>query len=340
MAGTSDVQRHHAQRRDAAVHELLADARGHRRRARMVRHPLPVRRHGGRQDRTQGRPLGQPARVPLIRTRALAPYSARARPGSPRFRRPRAPMLKRARGASPKRPAQNTSTTAGPDTVTLELAGIVGDIGLETPLPSMPNRTPSPRPRHARPRPRRANKAHDKVAKNRPRPQSNRLTARERSIRAKRRRHRITTRAEDAPAPTPILTPEFACLRASRSSTNDAPWTTTRRLPRAIGAHRAPASVEGSSRAAAIAFHGGCCTNARRRVLAVGTPNGLTEQIAGPSFEPAAASISGPQPFRALAGLRPERRLPADSWLPGHMPAQEARCAAAGTRSCRRRSRR
>src|SRR3954453_6653155 len=33
-------------------------------------------------------------------------------------------------------------------------------------------------------------------------------------------------------------------------------------------------------------------------------------------------------PLRA----RPEGRLPADSWLPGHSPAQEARCAAVGKR--------
>ena len=49
------------------VHELLAAARRHRRRPRVVRHPLPVRRRGGREDRAQGRPLGQPARLPLIR---------------------------------------------------------------------------------------------------------------------------------------------------------------------------------------------------------------------------------------------------------------------------------
>ena len=48
---------------DAHVRELLADVRRHRRRARVVRHPLPVRGHGGREARPQGRPLGQPARV-------------------------------------------------------------------------------------------------------------------------------------------------------------------------------------------------------------------------------------------------------------------------------------
>ena len=53
-----DVQRHDARRRDAAVHELLAGARRHRRCPRLVRHPLPVRRRGGREDRAQGRPLG------------------------------------------------------------------------------------------------------------------------------------------------------------------------------------------------------------------------------------------------------------------------------------------
>ena len=39
--------------------------------------------------------------------------------------------------------------------------------------------------------------------------------------------------------------------------------------------------------------------------------------------------------------VRPERRLPADWSLPGHWPAQEARCPAVGNDgSCRRRSRR
>src|SRR4051812_33825458 len=35
---------------------------------------------------------------------------------------------------------------------------------------------------------------------------------------------------------------------------------------------------------------------------------------------------SAVSPLRA----RPEGRLPADSWLPGHSPAQDARCAALG----------
>ena len=47
------------------VHELLAGVRRHRRRARVVGHPLPVRRRGGRKDRAPRRPLGQPARLPL-----------------------------------------------------------------------------------------------------------------------------------------------------------------------------------------------------------------------------------------------------------------------------------
>lgn len=41
-------------------------------------------------------------------------------------------------------------------------------------------------------------------------------------------------------------------------------------------------------------------------------------------------------PFRA----RPLRRFPAYSWLPGDSPVHEARCAAAGTGSCRHRSQR
>ena len=71
------------------VHELLAAARRHRRRPYLVRRPLPVRRHRGREDRTQGRPLGQPARLPLIRRRALAPDSVGARPRIALRRRPR-----------------------------------------------------------------------------------------------------------------------------------------------------------------------------------------------------------------------------------------------------------
>ena len=59
-------------RRDADVQQLLADVRGHRRRPRMVRDPLPVRGHGVREDRAPGRPLGQPARLPLTPERALA----------------------------------------------------------------------------------------------------------------------------------------------------------------------------------------------------------------------------------------------------------------------------
>ena len=69
--------RHHARRHDAAVHKLLAAARRHRRGPHLVRHPLPVRRHRGRQDRAQGRTLGQPARVPLIPGRALAALPTR-----------------------------------------------------------------------------------------------------------------------------------------------------------------------------------------------------------------------------------------------------------------------
>jgi hypothetical protein len=40
------------------------------------------------------------------------------------------------------------------------------------------------------------------------------------------------------------------------------------------------------------------------------------------------AERSAASPLRAF----PERRFPADSWLPGHMPAQDARCAAMGNR--------
>ena len=56
--------------------ELLAAGRRHRRGPHLVRHPLPLRRHRGRQDRTQSRPLGQPARLPLIPGRALAAPTA------------------------------------------------------------------------------------------------------------------------------------------------------------------------------------------------------------------------------------------------------------------------
>jgi hypothetical protein len=44
---------------------------------------------------------------------------------------------------------------------------------------------------------------------------------------------------------------------------------------RAIGPHRAPASVESSSHAPVIAFHGGCRISPRRRPFVVHTSNGL-----------------------------------------------------------------
>ena len=56
----------HEPRVDPHVHQLLAGVRRHRRRARVVRHPFPVRGRGGGEDRAAGRPLGQPARVPLV----------------------------------------------------------------------------------------------------------------------------------------------------------------------------------------------------------------------------------------------------------------------------------
>src|ERR1700680_4793324 len=51
------------------------------------------------------------------------------------------------------------------------------------------------------------------------------------------------------------------------------------------------------------------------------------------SFERAAAQDAWINALvsQGLAGfVRPERRLPADSLLPGHTPAHEARCAAVG----------
>ena len=88
-AGRRHVQRHDApdggdaERRDADVQQLLATVRGHRRRPRVVRHPLPVRGHGVREDRAAGRPLGQPTRLPLTRTRP----GAVGRQGAPEDRR-------------------------------------------------------------------------------------------------------------------------------------------------------------------------------------------------------------------------------------------------------------
>ena len=58
-----------------------AGVRRHRRCARVVRHPFPLRRRAGREDRAPRRPLGQPARLPLTAVRALAPDGARARAG-------------------------------------------------------------------------------------------------------------------------------------------------------------------------------------------------------------------------------------------------------------------
>ena len=69
------------------IHALLGGVRRHRRRARVVRHPFPVRRRGGREIGRRCRPLGQPARLPRTAVRTLAPHSARARlPRSCRLR--------------------------------------------------------------------------------------------------------------------------------------------------------------------------------------------------------------------------------------------------------------
>ena len=90
-----DVQRHHARRRDAAVHELLAGARRHRRRPHLVRRPLPVRRHA--------RPRRSGARSP---TGATGTPSAdpEESPGAPRRQgSPRIALRRRARGRAAKR---------------------------------------------------------------------------------------------------------------------------------------------------------------------------------------------------------------------------------------------
>src|SRR6478609_4161638 len=40
----------------------------------------------------------------------------------------------------------------------------------------------------------------------------------------------------------------------------------------------------------------------------------------------------GPRSHRSLLRVRPEKCLPADSLLPGHMPAQDASCCGVGNR--------
>src|SRR5215211_8625454 len=73
---------------------------------------------------------------------------------------------------------------------------------------------------------------------------------------------------------------------SGKSSVKRPEWTRSRRpAARAIRRCAAPASLKSGSDKRTIPIHGGCCTNPRRRVLVIGTPNGLTEQIAGPSPE-------------------------------------------------------
>ena len=67
FSGTTPSAPAAAGHRDAHVPQLLAAVRRHRRRPRVVRDPLPVRGHGGREARAPGRPLGQPARVQVAR---------------------------------------------------------------------------------------------------------------------------------------------------------------------------------------------------------------------------------------------------------------------------------
>ena len=88
-----------------------------------------------------------------------------------------------------------------------------------------------------------------------------------------------------------VLVPLLGCQRRA--------WARARPLARRAARQRssgpsfAPAGVNGFQAEVALgalrrprcSVHGGCCTNPRRRVLVVGTPNGLTEQIAGPSPE-------------------------------------------------------
>ena len=72
---------------------------------------------------------------------------------------------------------------------------------------------------------------------------------------------------------------------SGKSSVKRPEWTRSRRpATRAIRRCAAPASLKSGSDKRTIPIHGGCCTNPRRRVLVIGTPNGLTEQIAGPSL--------------------------------------------------------
>jgi hypothetical protein len=64
--------------------------------------------------------------------------------------------------------------------------------------------------------------------------------------------------------------------------------------PRAIDSHLAPASVENSSRAAAIAFHGGCRTKVRRRAYVVGFSNSQAGTAQGAFAAPQPAVVTRP----------------------------------------------